>query len=55
MVLDAAIEAGVVTETNDDTSDTFMMIVLCLRVCKYKEKQMFGRKRNEVRTHITLE
>ena len=32
MVLDAAIEAAVVTETNDDTSDNFMMIILCLCV-----------------------
>ena len=48
----AVIEAAVVIETNDDASDNFMMMILCLRVREYKNKCM---EEKEMRSeHISL-
>ena len=50
----AAIDAAVVIGTTK-ANDNFMMPLFCLRVCKYKEKEIYRRERNKVSTQITSE
>jgi hypothetical protein len=50
----AVVVAAVVVETTK-ANDNFMMPLFCLRVCKYKEKEIYRRERNKVSTQITSE